>query len=304
MQDLEPFARRLRQACPTLDVALSRGQLVLARGPLEVRLRRGKQISTFDASERTRRREGGITYLDLRTGSLFVDEPGLFLYLRLPPFAGARLSPYQCALLAVLLEGDAGAWFASGISGPQVDLIRLTKLELGIEVPRMAMSRFLRALRWKGIVSEDSREAWRSDRALEALREDFRLSAIGRPADYAGDYREVENRLADRLGERFARGVADVLSKETGAWIEPRDYLVDPSALSEVRGVLGSPIARRYEGAVVTIRPAVRVSLELLTLGRESLRPLLGLTEAMRADSPVARQAGRKAWEKKLRECR
>jgi hypothetical protein len=299
MADLAQFASRLSQRCPTLDVAGSAKELTVRRGGKTVRLRAGEEVSTFDARERSRRRREGLSYLDLGTGSLYVDEPGLFLYVRLPRSAASRLSAYQCALLSAILDGGRREWFELGIAGSQVDLIRLVKLELGIEVSPMAMSRFLEALRTKGIVRGDGRARLVRQRAFRSLREDVRLSAVGRAETYAGDYRVVEERLDEQLGSRFARGVADVLLRETGAWIEPRDYLVDGSALPGIRSSLGSPVPGGYKGEVVIVRPALRVPLGLLTLGRRSLQPLLGLAEAARSDSPVARQAGLEAWKKR-----
>jgi hypothetical protein len=210
------------------------------------------------------------------------------------------LSPYQCALLSAILERDGREWFERGLTGPQVNLIRLMKLELGVEVSPMAMSRFLGALRTKGITRAGDKTKLVPQKALASLREDFRLSAVGRAETYAGDYRVIEARLEEQLGKRFARGVADVLLKETGSWIEPRDYLVDRSALPIVQETLGSSVPRAYKGEVVVIRAALRVPLGLLTLGQPSLQPLLGLAEAARSNSPVARQTSLEAWKKRV----
>lgn len=300
MGDLTQFASRLARQCPTLAVAGSEKELTVRRGPTTVRLRAGDEVSRFDARERLRRRSEGLPYLDLATGSLYIDEPNLFLYVKLPRSAAPRLSPYQCALLSAVLDSGGRGWFEPGIKGPQVNLIRLMKLELGVEVSPMAMSRFLEALRSKGIVRDSARLV--KQKAFSSLRDGFRLSAVGRAETYAGDYRVVEGILEERVGKRFARGVADVLLSETGAWIEPRDYLVDSSALPNIREALGSPVPRGYKGEVVLVRPAMRVPLGLLTLGRPSLQPLLGLAEAARSDSPVARQAGLDAWQKRVQE--
>ena len=301
MGELTNFAGRLGQECPTLDVQVSRNELAIDSGGARVRLR-GDQISKLDARERRRRRREGTSYLDLGTGSLYVDEPGLFLYLRLPPSARSRLTPYQCALLAAILDDGGSEWFVSGIAGPQVDLIRRVKLELGVEVPPMAMSRFLDALRRKGVLRSHRKASWKRAKAFDSLRDDFRLSAVGRADTYAGDYLEVEKEFAEQLGGRLARGVADALTRQTGAWIEPRDYLVERGALSTIQELLGGPVPRGYEGTVVTVRPALRVPLRLLTLGTDSLHPILGIAEALRMDSPVAREAGREAWERWERE--
>lgn len=303
MGNLAEFAAKLSQECPTLDIRRSRGALIIRRGRTTARLRAKKEIAMFGARERSRRREEGINYLDLGTGSLFVDEPGLFLQVTLPRSMSVRLSPYQCALLSAVIGKGASEWFERGIAGPQVDLIRIIKLELGIAVPPMAMSRFLNALRRRGILRKDGKRSFQSKQAFDSLREDFRLSAVGRADTYAGDYRSVQERLAERLGKRFALGVAAVLGDKTGAWIEPRDYLVDRSALPLIQDALGSPVPRGYEGTAVVIRPALRVPLGLLTLGQQSIQALLAFSEATRMDSPVARQAGLGAWETAQRDC-
>jgi hypothetical protein len=296
MMNLTTVARQLREQCPTLNVSGSLEELTVRRGRKTVRLRHGDEISRFDARERSRRRSEGLSYLDLDSGALYIDQPELFVYVKLALSTKARLSPYQCALLSAILERGGREWFESGVTGPQVDLIRRIKLELGVEVSPMAMSRFLEALRTKGIVLEDGPASLVAREALTALREDFRLSAVGRADAYAGDYRSVEESLGDQLEQRFARGVADVLSKRTGAWIEPRDYLVDRSALPSVQNSLGGPVPRGYEEATVVIRPAMRVPLGLLTLGQPSIQPLLGLAEAAQSESSVARQAALEAW--------
>lgn len=301
METLNQFATRLSRQCPALDVSGSETELTIRRGRKIVRLRAGADVGTFDARERSRRRGEGTSYLDLGTGSIYVDEPGLFLYLRLPRSATGRLSPYQCALLSAILETKGRAWFEAGLVGPQVDLIRLAKLELGVDVAPMAISRFLESLRATQIVTKGERPKLVKQEAFRSLRDDFRLSGVGRAETYAGQYRAVEEALDERLGDRFARGVAGVLLEETGAWVEPRDYVVDPSALPAVQETLGAPVPRGYRGAVVVIRPAQRVPLGLLTLGRASLQPLLGLAEAARSDSPVARQAGLEAWKERVR---
>ena len=300
MGDLTRYASRLGRQCPTLDIKGSEKELTVRRGRTSVRLRAGDQVSTFDARERSRRRREGISYLDLDTGSLYIDEPDLFLHIWLGRSARPRLTPYQCALLSAILESGGREWFELGITGRQVDLIRLTKLELGVEVSSMAMSRFLEALRTKGIVREHEKARLVRRKAFRSLREDFRLSAVGRAGTHAGDYRVIEDGLGKQLGKRFAHGVADVLLKEAGAWIEPRDYLVDGSALPTIQESLGSPVPRGYKGEVVVVRPALRLPLGLLTLGRQSLQPLLGLVEAARSDSPVARQASLDALKKRM----
>jgi hypothetical protein len=63
-------------------------------------------------------------------------------------------------------------------------------------------------------------------------------------------------------------------------------------------------VPRGYPGAVVLVRPAMRVPLGLLTLGRRSIQPLLGLAESVRSESPVARQASLEAWNERAREWR
>jgi hypothetical protein len=301
VQHLTDLTLRLARECPNLEFRASRGGLTIRRGGLSVRLRR-KSISNFAARERRERREEGVSYLDLGTGSLFVDEPGLYLYITLPRSPAVRLTPFHCALLGLILAREGTEWLVRGLVGSQVDLIRRMKFELGVDLSPMAMSRLLDVLRRKGIVGEGVPPTWNAERACDALRSDFRLSAVGQAETYAGEAEEVEVNLSESLGVGFARGVAEALNRASGAWIEPRDYLIERSAITVVRELLGNPVPREYRGATVTIRPVARLSLSLLTAGTDSIQPALAFVEAMQSTSPVQRQVGVEAWEKWTRE--
>lgn len=301
MDDLTRIASHLRAEVPSLGVELATSGLVLRRASAEIRLFRGEDIGHFTPAERQRRRSEGRSYLDLDTGSLYVDGPGqLLLYLRLGNPSAPRLSPYQCALLSMLLERDGGAWLEGQVDRPQVQLIRQLRLEFGIEVSPMNMSRFLVAIRKKKVIADSDIPTFDRPAAFSLLRDDFRLSAVGRGRNYAAEPSMVESELEATLGPLFARGVAQVLLDETGAWVEPRDYLVDSSAITRVRRVLGPMVPPDYGGATVLIRAVHRVPLHMLTLGRPALQPLLALVEAMQSESPIAMQEGLAAWERRI----
>jgi len=299
MTTLDELAEALRRELPTLEVEVVGGELILSRPGTGEAVSLGKeQISTFSVKERRRRREQGLGYLDLGTGSLYVDEPTLLLCLALPKRAAARLTPYQCALLGALLTTNGVDWFVRGLDGSQVDLIRRVKLELGVDVQPMAMSRFLDGLRRLGVVGTGRRRRCRTAKALDVILSDFQLSNIGRAASYAGTYEEVERALATIPGLALHGGVARTVYEEAGAWIEPRDYLVEPASLPEVERVLGAPVRKDYAGPSVTIRLAQRVPLQLLTSGGDRLQAVLGIAEAAKSSSPVARQKALELWKR------
>jgi hypothetical protein len=267
----------------------------------EVVLRLDDDIRSFTTAARRARQRVGRPYFDLATGTLFVDAPRLLLYLRLEELATPRLSPYQCALLAPLLEHEGGKWLEREGRRSQVEFARLLRLDLGVDVSPMNVSRFMSALSARGIAPETDTFTLDRSAALGALRDDFRLTAVGQVHRFAGAPSDVESALEPLGKERLARGVADVLARETGAIIEPRDYVVDRDELPRIRAALGAPVKRDYGGAHVLIRAAQRVPFALLTLGRGSLQPLLAVVGALRSESPVARGAAEEAFERRLR---
>lgn len=298
MKTLDELAEALRRELPGLEVEVVGGGLTLSRPGMGEVVRLDKeQISTLSAKERRRCREQGLGYLDLGTGAVYVDEPGVLLYLTVQRRGPTRLTPYQCALLGAILTVQGAEWFLGGLAGSQVDLIRRVKLELGVDVQPMTMSRFIDALGRTGTMGSGARPRWKTSKALDAIRCDFQLSKVGRAANYAGRYEEVENKLSKQLGSDFATGVARAVYYKAAAWIEPPDYLIEPSALPEVERLLGAPVRKGYAGPMVVLRVAQNVPLRLLTLGEGQLQPILGIAEATRGESSVARQKAREVWQ-------
>jgi len=310
MDDLEQFAERLRAACPGLTIKVSATGNLSIRGVLGrkgfVKLAK-ERIGRIKKSERDRLRRERRSFLDLSSGSLYLDEEGLYLMIRLPKAKAIQLSPYQCALLGAILTNGGSTWFTEGLKGAQTRLTRRVRLEFGITVQPMAMSRFIDALRRKKIIETGSRPTWDAGKALETLREDFRASSLGNEAFYPGRPSEVEATLRAELGGRFSPGVAAALNATTGAWIEPRDYLVDRGALDLVPSLLGPELAEvpssdrtrgTRERPFVVIRSTLRTPLRLLTAGGETLQPILALCVAEQAASPVARQVAQEALRK------
>lgn len=295
MRNLNELAEELERTCPALAARVIRNGLELRSDGARLRLG-SKQVGEFLPGERARFKEMGESFADLTSGEVFVNEEGLYLYVKLARAQTGKLSPYQCALLAAIQVGSHSKSFPGWSLGPQVELIDRIKFLFGIDVTPMAISRFLTSLRARGILTTSARPTWNSKKAFATIKNDFRLSAVGRTQTYAGTAAEVQDRLSKKLGERCATGVAEVLSREVGAWIEPRDFLVDPSALGIVREMFGAEVPKSYRGAVVQIRPTNRAPLRLLTLGTGSLLPILGAAEALRSRSPIARQAGKEVW--------
>lgn len=297
-QQLSRLASRLARECPSLRAEVEGGRLLVRRGASTFWIG-PERVSSFDAMQCRRWRAEGVSYVDLRSGSVYLDEPGLFLYVRLTPPTTSRLSPYQCALLSALMTLASPEAIEAVLAGPPARSRTLVKLEVGIEISPVAMSRFLGALRRANVVRED-RSGWEPAQALERLRADFRLSGVGRAADYAASAEDVANLLAEALGDRIVEGVAGVLLEKAGAWIEPSDYIVDRSALPRVTQLLGAPVPASYQGPIVRIRPSQRVPFSLLTLGKRRLQPLLAFIEAARMNSPVAAQVGNDLWRKEV----
>jgi hypothetical protein len=295
MFTLEQIATQLARECPRLEVRVSEGGLEIRRGRNSVRILQ-PGIGELGPRERRIMRSEGRSYVDLGTGSVYVDEPGLLLYARVSTIPATGLTAYQCALLSGILERGGAEWFVAGRGASQVRLIRRMRLELGVEVPANGMSRFLRALRETGIAAADGDGKLAVETALQRIRKDFRLGAVGQAERYAGEAELVTREVRDQLGAGIAGGVTEVIHELGGAWLEPRDFLVDPGAMPAVSGLLGAPVPRDYDGPTVILRPTKRVPLGLLTLGTGALQPLLALAEAIRDPSPVARQAGLEAW--------
>ncbi len=295
MNDLRQFADRLAAACPGLSAVVRRGDVRLQFSGGELRLG-SEQDGQFSARERDRFRAEGTSFVDISTGEVFANEKGLYLFVRLGRKSSDSLSAYQCALLASIQIGGQADAFAEWATGSQVELIDRIKFLYGVEVSPMVMSRFLAAIRKRGVLPPTTTPTWDRDQALAVVRTDFRLSAVGRVQTYAGEAPEVQDKLTQQFGERFVPGVAEVLSSAVGAWIEPRDFLADPSALPEIRKLLGPQVGSSYRGPVVQIRPTNRAPLRLLTKGTNCLLPLLGAADALKSDSPVTRQAGKEAW--------
>ena len=91
---------------------------------------------------------------------------------------------------------------------------------------------------------------------------------------------------------------------DSGAIVEPPDYLVAREDEGAIEALLGEPATNTESGPMVELRVATRVPLNVLAPRRGRLSSLLGLAEGARRNSPVAREAaleGIEAWRKRWR---
>jgi hypothetical protein len=302
------YAEALRRAAEAIELKPDQGGgWRIALAGKEVPLPETR-IGQFPRQVRRELAGDGEPFLDLATGTLSAKGPGMLVYVRLGrrPRASGGLTPFQCALLARALiykkDRQADLLAAAARDLTQPEYARRASAEW--EVPESSLtpvvvSRFLEALRREGILNEaESTGSLDEPRALEVLRRDFRLSAVGRAIRFPARREECEPLLKEALGDRFCCGVAYSLYLETKSWVEPVDYLVDPSAQGIVREILGRSAPAGYSGPTVLVRPARRVPLALLRAAPKTLvmNPLLAMVELTRAESAVARQSAESWW--------
>ena len=295
---LATLAEELEQRIPGLKAVASAGGLKLEWGGRSRRFKPQSEVGRFEPKDRKSRIAEGRAFVDVGSGTVFVGEADWLLYLTVKRKEPSGLTPYQCALLAELLVTGAWKTFVPAMAGQQVDLIVLLRLETGLDVAPMAMSRFLEQLDKRQIVVRKEEPKMDLKLAMETILSDFRISMVGKEERYAGTSDSVEGMVASALGSRFAGGIAGLMRRETSALVEPKDYLVDRSALGELRSLLGQPVDKKYRGDFVKIRTATRVPLGLLTGGSASIQPLLGAAVALNSSSPVQREAGAEIYEK------
>ena len=307
---LEDWIDAARQHLPVLGVQREHGELLLEWKGRQASIPEA-QIKRFSRSVVSQVEREGHSFLDLKSGLLHVEADGLLLHFQLQP-ASTKLTPFLCAVLALVLQrrifpdGEFGGTGEAPLPlfGKQTLLSKEWSRALGAEVSPMAMHRLLKSLRLVGLLDEDPRTTDELNVAgcFELLRQDFRLSGVGRGEFYCALPGELEL-LARELGAGFSWGVSQTLSLLGGGWVEPRDALVDPAYLSEVRKLLGP---RMTDGAApgVVVRPTRRVSLSLLCtelprLSDETLlNPLLAACEASNSEDPVQREIGARLWKR------
>ena len=304
------YALALREAAETIGLEPGKGgRWRISLAGREVDLPQGR-IGKFSKQTRQELAQDGEPYLDLSTGTLSVNRPGLLIHVRLgrPSRGSNRLTPFQCALLARALlykkERQAELLATAARDLTQPEYARRVSLEWEVSESWLApvvISRFLEALRREGILIEAEGIARLDElRAYEVLRRDFRLSAIGRATRYPARPEECEPLLQEDLGDRFCRGVSGFFKLETGSWIEPVDYLIDPSAEKIARGALGRPVPESYRGPSVLVRPTRRVPLALMRITPQQslMNPILAVIEGSRSESPIARQSAEEWWKR------
>ncbi len=296
-EGLDQFTGELEKRIPTLVAKATQRGLELRWRDRTVRLK-PEDLGRFGPRQRRERMAEGRPFLDLSSGTLFVGEDDWLLYLTVKPQTSSRLTPYQCALLGKLLVSGLWKEFVPATIGQQVDLIAWLRLETGLDLPPMAMSRFLEQLSAREILVGDDEPKMNLQLAVETVRSDFQYSKVGKEESYAGSRKDVQQRVLPVVGSRIVEGVAGLLARESSAIIEPVDYLVARDAIGDVRKTLGGPVSKNYKGERVLVRTANRVPLELLTAGFETLQPLLGSVVAMKSSSAVGREAGREVYER------
>ncbi len=305
---LDDWVEVARQRLPALGVRVARGGLVLEWKGERARIPRAR-IGRFDRGEISQiEREGG-SFLDLKSGLLHVEDDGLLLHLQIQ-VAATKLTPFLCAVLALILQqrimpdGELGGTGGRGLPlfGKQTLLAKEWSRALCTEISPMAIHRLFKSLRMAALLNEDLRDTDELDLlgCIQLLRKDFRLSSVGQGEFYCALPGEL-GLLERELGSGFAWGVSQTLSLFGGGWVEPRDVLVDPTYLSEVRKLLGPRMTGSAAPAVL-VRPTRRVGLSLLCMelprlsDEAFLNPLLAACEAMNSEDPVQREIGTRLW--------
>jgi len=281
---LEAWARTLQELLPEVKVEATRVGLRMAFEGKIVRVPVGK-----DATERS--------FLNLETGTLRVQEDGVLLLIERPP-ERTNLTPFLSALLArLILPNVLPSAPRLAISGPQLLLSKEWSQALGTEVTPVAVNKLLKVLRLEGAITESpqSTRTLKFQLCLDLLARDFRLPKVGRAALFFATNESLQE-LQEALPGFLALGATETLSRLGGGWVEPRDILIAPQAISTVRSILGASLAEEGQGAI-SVRKASRVPLELLALpdpstGGLALNPILAMADALGAHDPIVRELG------------
>ncbi|WP_145205796.1 hypothetical protein [Planctomycetes bacterium Poly30] len=284
---LDSLATRIEEELPTLGIRVEGEALLLSRGSTVTRLGDGA-IGRFTLADRAERRRRGSNYADLKLGEVFVDEPGMFVSLRVGSLK-TRLTPQQCAVLAAIMEADQFGWLSESTSLEPGVLRDELGRRLGIRLTPSSVSK-LRAILMNPRLLRRGRPS--APRAFEAILSDFRLDAIGRlirlPAPAQADAEWLRRRIP---GARVLGGVSSVLVERTGAVIEPRDFLVTRPVLLQLEDTLGGAVGAEFRGPAVLVRGVSRLALDELSSDHsDQLLPILAVADAATSDDPVQRE--------------
>lgn len=297
---LDSLARRMKSEVPTIDVVVEGSELRLGRGRRAATLA-AEDIARFTASERTERRREGRNYADLKTGEVFVDEPGLLLLLRVGRAEG-RLTPQQCAVLAAVLEADEFEWLTEALALEPGVLREELARRVGLQLAPPSISKLRKALASPRLLRRGRPSA---ARAFEAILSEFRLDAVGRAIRLPAPERRGVEWVRDRVkGARVVEGVASVIAEGTGSVIEPVDVLVDRPVALQLEEALGGAVGADFRGPSILVRGISRLSLdELAPSGSPRLLTALAIADALTSDAPVLRESAtrlanewRKRW--------
>lgn len=172
---LGSLAQRVKAEVPTIDVDVEGSGIRLGRGRRAARLG-AEDIARFTTRERTERRREGRNYVDLKTGEVFVDEPGLMLLLRVGGVE-SRLTPQQCAVLAAVLEVDEFDWLTEALALEPGVLREELARRVGLQLAPASISKLRKAMTGPRLLRRGRPSA---ARAFEAILSEFRLDAVGR----------------------------------------------------------------------------------------------------------------------------
>jgi hypothetical protein len=288
MDLLDSLARRVKAEVPTIDAEVEGSGLRLGRGRRSALLGT-EDIGRFTVGERTERRREGRNYADLKTGEVFVDEPGLMLLLRVGRAEG-RLTPQQCAVLAAVLEADEFGWLSEAVAlEPGVLREELAK-RVGLQLAAPSISKLRKALTGSRLLRRGRPSA---ARAFDAVLAEFRLDAVGRAVRLPGPQQRALEWIRERAGNaRVVEGVAGVIAEGTGSVVEPVDVLVDRPVALRLEEALGGSVGADFRGPSIVVRGVSRLSLdELAPSNSPRLLSILAIADALASDVPVLRES-------------
>ena len=265
----------IKRALQALESEIPHLQFTEKSSHLDVRWRTIKtripwaDVSSIPSRVRKERINAGEPFLDTQTGTLHVStESGCLLVEARPRHQ--RLTPFQCALLARLLDYRAENLTETlqlpDLGARNIDIARRLSDALQVDIGKVAITRCLKAYEEEGILDRGSAGTpIHQVNAVKTLVRDFTLSSLGKQRAYR-EHRGWRKTLQSRMGPKVMAGVS---------WAV------------EVQHVL--------------IRTIKRVPLPLLALHNgnpdqfSSLHWLLAAADGVRSDDPLIRSSSKAA---------
>ena len=285
---LAQLAAQLRQEIPSLNVTAQRGRLSIGSKSGAATIKKAG-IGVFSAQERSEKRASETSYVDLNVGEVYVAEPGLILLIRLRSPAQA-ITPLICVVLAAILEEDEFDWLARSLALPPGEWRDQLAARCGVRLSASNVTKVRKALTSDDLVRQGVPSPLA---ALETILSNFRLDSIGKSIRLAAPMGADAAWLKKRTqGEsRIIEGVAGMLAAETGAVIEPADFLTDRSTMQELESSLGGSVEPGFRGPSVIVRGVSRVPLGLVdpAYGQRILT-LLAVSDALGSEDPIKRE--------------